>query len=82
MNEKALDEILKDLHKSVERKVRPIINKKYPGANFKCKNDDCLNKYEDIVNLFDPHEDYTLEGRISEIEEHLNSVLDKELFSA
>ena len=31
LNEKASDEILKDLHKSVETKVRPIINKKYPG---------------------------------------------------
>ena len=60
-----MDEILKDLHKSVERKVRPIINKKYPGANFKSNGDDSFNKYEDIVNPFDPPEDYTLEERIS-----------------
>ena len=73
---------MKDLKKSVERKVRPIINKKYPGAQFKSDDDDGLNKYEDIVNLFDPPEDYTLEERISEMEEHLNSVLDEELFSA
>ena len=73
---------MKDLHKSVERKVRPIINKKYPRANFKSNDDDGFNKYEDIVNLFNPTEDYTLEERISEREEHLNSVIDKELFSA
>ena len=82
LNEKASDEILKDLHKSTERKVRPIINKKYPGANFMSSYDDGLNKYEDIVNLFDPPENVTLAERISEMEEYLNSILDEELFSA
>ena len=83
LNEKASDKILKDLHKSTERKMRPIINKKYPGANFKPSyDDDGINKYEDLVNLFDPPENVTLEQRISEMEEHLNSILDEELFSA
>ena len=56
---------MKDLDKSVKRKVRPIINKKYPGAKFKSDDDDGLNKYKDIVNLFDPPEEYTLEERIT-----------------
>ena len=80
LHEKASDEILKDLHKSVERKVKPIINKKYPGAKFKPDDDDGLNKYEDIVNLFDPPEEYTLEEKITKMEEHFNSILNDELF--
>ena len=63
--------------------MRPIINKKYPSANFKPSyNDDGINKSEDLVNLFDQPENVTLEERISEMEEHLNSILDEELFSA
>ena len=62
--------------------MRQIINKKYPGANFKPSYDDGINKYEDLVNLCDPPENVTLEERISEMEEHLNSILDEELFSA
>ena len=74
LKEKASEEILKDLNKSIEKKTRPIINKKYPG--FKPKsNDDGLSSYKDLVNLFDPPEEYTLEERISEMEEHLNSIL-------
>ena len=63
--------------------MRPIINKKYPGANFRPSyDDDGINKYEDLVNLFDPPENLALEERISEMEEHLNSILEKELCSA
>ena len=80
---KATDEILKDLNKSTEKKIRPVINKKYPGANFKPKyDDDGINKYEDLVNLFDPPEYSTIEDRISEMEEHLNMLLEEDLFSA
>ena len=62
--------------------MRPIINKKYPGANFKQSyDDDGINKYEDLVNLFEPPENITLEERISEMEDHLNSILDEESFS-
>ena len=82
LNEKASGEILKDLRKFTERKVRPIINKKYPAANFKSSHDDGLNKYEDIVNLFDPPIEFTLEERIPEMEEHLNSIPTEELLRA
>ena len=45
-------------------------------------DDDGMNKYEDLVTLFEPPENVTLEERISEMEEHLNSISDEELFSA
>ena len=63
--------------------MRPIIHKKYQGANFRQSyDDDGINKYEHLVNLFDPPENVTLEERISEMKEHLNSILDEELFRA
>ena len=33
ISEKATDEILKDSNKSIEKKVKPYISKKYPGAS-------------------------------------------------
>ena len=74
--EKATDQILKDLTKSTEKKIRPIINKKYPGADFrpKCQDDDGYTKYEDLVNLFDPPECISIEDRIIEMEDHLNTL--------
>ena len=69
---------MKDLNKSVEKKLRPIINKKYPGAEVKHHNDG-LSYYEDMRNLYDPPDEHTIEERISEMEEHHNSILDEEL---
>ena len=76
------DEILKDLNKSTEKKIRPIINKKYPGADFRPKvnDDDGYNKYEDLVNLFDPPVNLSIDDRINEMEEHLNMLLEEDLF--
>ena len=53
INEKASEEILKDLNKSIKRKVRPIINKKYPGAKINSTNE-VIQFYEDLRNLYDP----------------------------
>ena len=69
---------MKDLNKSIEKKPRPIINKKYPGAKNKQMNDG-LSFYEDMVNLYDPPNEYTLEERINEMEDHLKSLLDEAL---
>ena len=74
--EKVPDEILKGLTKVTERKVRPIINKKYPGADFSRKN-----QFEDGYNfaeLFDPPEYMSLEDRIAEMEEHLRLLIEEE----
>ena len=72
------EEILKDLNKSGKKKMKLIINKKYPGAKVK-RNNDGLSYYEDMINLYDPPNDYTIEERIMEMEEHLNSLLDDDL---
>ena len=65
-----------------QKKIRPIINKKYPGADFRPNyhDDDGYNKYEDLVNLFDPPECICIEERINEMEEHLNLLLEEDLF--
>ena len=70
------DDILKGLTKVTERKVRPIINKKYPGADFSSKTqfDDGYN----FNNLFDPPEDISIEDRIAEMEEHLRILIEEE----
>ena len=70
------DEVLKDLTKITEKKIRPIINKKYPGADFSKKN-----QYHDDYNLaelYDPPDCMSIEDRITEMEEHLNLLLDEE----
>ena len=71
------DEILKDLTKITEKKLRPIINKKYPGADFKRKNqfDDGFN----LAELYDPPE-MSIEERISDMEEHLATLIEEECF--
>ena len=69
---------MKDLNKSVERKMRPFIKKKYPGAKVQ-RNNDSSSYYEDMRNLYDPPFDYTIEERIMEMEEHLNSLVDDDL---
>ena len=69
------DEILKDLTKITEKKIRPII-KKYPGADFLKKT-----QYHDDYNLaelYDPPDCMSIEDRITEMEEHLNSLLNEE----
>ena len=73
----------KRLKQIYQEKIGPIINKKYPGADFKpTYDDDGINKYEDLVNLFDPPECLSIEDRISEMEEHLNLLLEEDLFRA
>ena len=69
------------LKKIKEKKIRPIIKKKYPGADFKPNyhDDDGYNKYEDLVNLFDPPKCISIEERINEMEEHLNLLLEEDL---
>ena len=45
--------------------MRPIINKKYPGTIYTPVNDDDgIKLCGDLVNLFDPPVEYTLEERI------------------
>ena len=74
---------MKELNKSTGRKLRPVINKKYPGADFKPNyEDDGINKYENLVNLFDPPICISIEDRISEMEDHLNLLLEEDLFRA
>ena len=81
LGEKASDEILKDLNKITEKKPRPIIKKKYPGADFKPNypDDDGYCKYEDLVYLYDPPECISIEERINEMEEHLNLLPEEDL---
>ena len=74
MNKKASKEILKYLNKSIERKVRPIINKKYPGARAH-RNIEVILFYEDLRNLYDPPDEYTIEEGMKEMEDHLDSLL-------
>ena len=68
LSDKISDEILKDLTKTTEKKIRPIINKKYPGADFGLKKqiDDGYN----LAELYDPPTSLSLEDRITEVEEH------------
>ena len=52
LSENVPDDIWKDLTKITEKKIRPIINKKYPGADFIKKN-----KFHDgfnLAELYDP----------------------------
>ena len=65
---------MKDLNKSVGKKIKPIINKKYPDAKVQ-RNNDGLFYYEDLRNLYDPPDEYTIEERIKEMEEHLVSLV-------
>ena len=70
------DNILKDLTKVTEKKIRPIINKKYPGADFSKKNQ--FHDGYNLAELYDPPEYMSLEDRIKEMEEHLSTLLDEE----
>ena len=73
------DDILKDLTKVTERKMRPIINKKYPGADFKRKNqfdDDGFN----LAELYGPPDNLSLDDRIAEMEEHLAILIEEEYY--
>ena len=59
--------------------MRPIINQKYPGV----ERDLMQNKithYQDLRNLFEPPDDYTLEERIQEMEDYLYSMIDEEFY--
>ena len=78
LSDKVPDEILKGLTKITEKKVRPIINKKYPGADFSRKNqfDDGFN----LAELYDPPEYMSLEDRIAEMEEHLRILTEEECY--
>ena len=68
---------MKVLTKTIERKVRPIINKKYPGADFPIKDqfDDGFN----LAELYDPPDNMSLDDRIAEMEEHLTILIKEEL---
>ena len=70
------DNILKDLTKVTEKKIRPIINKKYPGADFQKKNQ--FHDGYNLAELYDPPEYMSLDDRIKEMEEHLNMLIDEE----
>ena len=59
------------------KKVRPITNKKYPGASFR-PDEPKINFYQDLINLHDPPNEYTLKERIIEMEDFLYSILDEE----
>ena len=76
IGEKASEEMLKDLNKSVKKKMRPVINKKYPGATFSPRENH-RNYYQDMSNLYDPPNEYTIEERIIEMEDYLYSKLKK-----
>ena len=71
-------EILKKITKITEKKVRPIIKKKYPGADFSRKNqfDDGYN----LAELYDPPDYMSLEDRIAEMEEHLSILIEEEYY--
>ena len=57
--------------------MKPIINKKYPGASPKNNNQN-INFYQDMRNLFDPTDEYTIEERIIEMEEYLYSITEND----
>ena len=56
--------------------MRPIINKKYPGAKVH-SNNEAIPFYEDLRNLYDPPDEYTIEERIKEMELHLDSLINE-----
>ena len=66
---------MKDLNKITEKKIRPIINKKYPGADFS-KKTQYHNDYK-LAELYDPPDCMSIEDRITEMEENLNSLLNE-----
>ena len=76
LSENVPDDIWKDLTKITEKKIRPIINKKYPGADFIKKNN--IHDGFNLAELYDPPECMSIEDRITEMEEHLNTLLEEE----
>ena len=66
IGDKVSEEILKDLNKSIEKKVRTVIKKKYPGSTFNWSVNN-QNFYQDIINLYEPPDEYTTEERIMEM---------------
>ena len=78
IGEKVSEEILKNLNKSVTKKERAIINNIYPGASFS-PNEPKRNFYEDLRNLYDPPDNYTIEERIMAIEDFFYSIIDEHI---
>ena len=62
---KPTSQILEDLDKSVTQKIIPIIKKKYPRIERDFMQND-LSYYQDMKNLFEQPDEYTLEERIQE----------------